>query len=406
MDAHWSVMICNYRYEVLSKISSTDFNPRISEGEYLASMLLAEDLPRLLDFIRLLNQGVPTFGHEMSILDSQGKCHLMQVGGFPTDEGQHIILYKNYLELYEELMCINNEQANLMRLKMKAAFTVPHEYEGLTSLNNELLNSQRELQKNKLMIEHLLEEKENLNQSLKESNQLKDQLLGVIGHDLRAPLGNIISYLDLISDVINKEQVDLELKQLSKSIKESSKQALKVLEDLIIWSKVTEKGIELQYTSFYLNEVIDNVIVLEQPNLTKKNVKILMNQLKSENAIWSDSNILSIIVRNILANAIKYSPVDGVIEIKSEINWDEFHKANVVIDIRDYGEGISKEVVERINNGYIGQSKRGTKGEKGSGIGLSITRQMVNLLGGTLKFNAHDNGGTTVTVAFQTIKRS
>ncbi len=406
MEAFWSVIICNYKFEMNAIMSSKDFLPRISEGEHLASMVLPEDLPRLLDFIRVLNQGNPTFGHEMSINDGNGVSYLMQVGGFPTDEGIYIVMYRNYLELYEELMRLNNEQASLLRLKMKAAFTTPPEYESLTSLNNELLNSQRELHKNKLVIEKLLMEKEQLNQSLSESNRLKNQLLGIIGHDLRTPLGHIISYLQLVSDFLNQERVDRELRQLSTGIVASSKQALKVLENLIIWSKGNESGIELQYSSFFLEEFIEKVIELEQLSLREKNIQLRMAGGGVASLIWSDSNILDIIIRNILANAIKYSPKNGVVEIDYDIVWDHLNQGTVVINIRDYGEGISENEMEKINRGHIGYSKRGTMGEKGSGLGLSITKQMAQLLGGTICFKGNEEGGTTVSVMFKTVKKA
>lgn len=403
MEAIWSVIVCSFKYEVLSKISSKDFNPRISEGDYLASMMLAEDLPRFLDFIRILNQGNPSFGHEMSIIDQNGMCYLMQVGGFPTDEGYYLVMYRNYLELYEELMSINNDQANLMRLKMKTAFAMPLEYDSLTGLNNELLNSQRELHKNKLLIEKLLVDKERLNKSLVESNHLKNQLLCVIGHDLRTPLGHIISYLQLVSSVLIQDNVDTELRQLSQSIVSSSKQALKVLEDLVVWSKSNENSIELQCSTFYLDEVIDKVIELEQLSLKAKNIELRRIHTTCKVAIWSDPNILAIIIRNILANAIKFSYENEVVEIKSRIDSGLLEQRIVVISISDNGSGISINDIERINKGYIGYSKKGTKGEKGSGLGLSIAKQMAHLLGGDIHFEANQGGGTTVMISFITI---
>lgn len=404
MEAKWSVIVCNFKHEVISIISSKDFNPRIEKGEYLAGMMLPEDLPRFLDFIRTLNQGSPTFGHEMSIFDQKGTCYPMQVGGFPSDEGFYIVMYRNYLELYEELMSINNDQANLMRLKLKAAFTMPLEYDNLTCLNNDLLNSQRELHKNKLLVENLLKEKERLNKSLEESNHLKNQLLCVIGHDLRTPLGHIISYLQLVSSFLDQEYVDIELRQLSKGIITSSRQALKVLEDLIIWSKTNEKGIELQCTTFLIDEVIEKVIELEQLSLSEKSIELRKVYLTSELPIWSDANILAIIIRNVLANAIKYSHMNDVIEINTKIDWDSLGQGEVVISIRDNGEGISASDIDRINKGYIGHSKKGTKGEKGSGLGLSITKQMAQLLGGDIYFESGKEGGTTVVITFKTIK--
>lgn len=228
-------------------------------------------------------------------------------------------------------------------------------------------------------------------EELKRLNDLKNSIFSVLGHDLRAPLASISALVGLLNsgDLEPEEFTDL-----TRNLDQETKAGLTSLQNILIWSQVkTGNGrpqIEQLSVSSVVNECLDNT----QRNIENKQLTVSTNW-EFARTLPADKNQFTSIAFNLISNAVKFSPKGGEINIRT-------HKdsAGVYFTVSNAGEAISDELIAKISGSHKIISKRGTQGEKGTGIGLRIVSDFVELHNGHLKFRAIETGGTEVEVFF------
>ncbi len=223
---------------------------------------------------------------------------------------------------------------------------------------------------------------------LDELNMLNQRLLMTISHDIRSPIAGIAMMSDLItSGDLSFEEGKTQMKEISSNIKVF----LTFLDDLLKWSKFQMDKKPLQPENFCTEELLKQNLNLYEPILKEKGITLQTENLASE--IFIDKGSYSFAVRNVLQNAIKYSPVNSDIKV-SVIKNGEF----VTTRIDDNGKGISKDKLERILSRDIYNSEKGTKGEIGIGFGLRATISYLENQGGKLEISSVENQGTSVSI--------
>ncbi|NEN23673.1 sensor histidine kinase [Cryomorpha ignava] len=234
-------------------------------------------------------------------------------------------------------------------------------------------------------------------EELKELNELKNNIFSVLGHDLKAPLTSISSLVGLMnSDDLEPE----EFAKLTQQLEQETKAGLISLQNILVWSQAkTGKGkpdVEELSVASVVNECLTN----SKRQIENKELLISTDWGRAR-TIPADKNQFKSIAFNLISNAIKFSPKGGKIKLKT------FKDAEgTYFLVRNAGEGISEELVAKINKSHKVISKRGTQGEKGTGIGLRIVSDFAELHGGYLKFRTIETGGTEVEVFFPSEKRS
>lgn len=198
---------------------------------------------------------------------------------------------------------------------------------------------------------------------LRESLELKDRLLSLLSHDLRTPFQNLSGIVELLEDGrLSQEEVDLSFKEIKKNINES----YEMLDNVLIWIMSQKESITMRIDSINLNSLVEENIILHQSLAEAKGVKITSNICQGN--VNSDREVLSSILRNLISNAIKFSPKKiGAIEITCIEKADYFE-----LEIMDNGTGIPTEKVDLIFSGE--SSKRGTDNETGFGVGLQLVK--------------------------------
>jgi len=237
--------------------------------------------------------------------------------------------------------------------------------------------------------ENLLEKR---NQELSEINHTKDRLFSIIGHDLKGPMGNLKQLLEFINQDIEKGDKE-NIQKIVQMSKETAETSFEFLENLLNWSRSQLNVIEPNKEKFNLSTLINEVCHLYQSSIqNKKQELIYHNGVAYE--VNADKDMISAVIRNLVSNSIKFTPVYGSIQIKLQERKDD-----VVFSIKDSGVGIDKERQDKLFNFSENQSTHGTNGEKGTGLGLVLSKEFVTKNEGEIWVESKVNEGCTFNVS-------
>jgi len=223
-------------------------------------------------------------------------------------------------------------------------------------------------------------------QHLEELNNLKNKLLLVIGHDLRGPIGNLSSLTGMFEHGHLKDE---EIRQVMRSIGPVVRGAELTLKNLLEWAENQIKGTNLQAACIVLFPIVDEIENIFKYSFDEKNITFV-NQATPEHTVFIDPNHLKVILRNLISNAIKFTPSKGQVSVTSH-----YIKDKITISVSDTGRGMSNEEIERLLSVKTHFTKPGTQGEKGTGIGLLLCRELIELNGGELWLTSEVEKGTT-----------
>lgn len=228
----------------------------------------------------------------------------------------------------------------------------------------------------------------NKNEELLNLNSIKDRLFSIIAHDLRNPLNTIIGYSDMLEG-FEKSCHDEEALEMIKTINKTANNTSALLENLLHWA-VTQSGqLDLACQPVRIEDLIKNAITFYKIQSREKKIKIEYNCNISEK-VNTDANMVSVVLFNLIANAIKFSHPGGMIRIEAIKT-----AGDVKISVSDQGTGMGEDIKEQIFKGKIHQSTRGTLKEKGTGLGLSLCKELTEILGGSIWFESEKGIGST-----------
>ncbi|UII24523.1 tetratricopeptide repeat-containing sensor histidine kinase [Fulvivirga maritima] len=251
-------------------------------------------------------------------------------------------------------------------------------------------NNQQRKQANELL-EEQKEEIETQRDQLDELNRTKDRFFSIISHDLRGPVQAFKGMGRLIKVLVEEENI-AELKELNVDFDNSVSQLSRVLDDLLDWAMAQQGSIPFHPEKVELPSVVNNLKDLFHNMARAKNIS-LATDVESDLAVYADMNSLNTILRNLLNNALKFTPEGGHIQLSAIRK-----KGMVAISVKDTGIGIEKDKLDSLFK--LGGSKRswGTQGEKGLGLGLQLVYQFTALNGGEVTVESEENEGSVFTV--------
>lgn len=218
------------------------------------------------------------------------------------------------------------------------------------------------------------------------ANQAKSDFVAGLSHELRSPINAIIGFSDLLL-VDDYKKLSEKQETYLNNITSSGKHLLSLVNDLLDISKIEAGKMEIVYENFRSNLVIQEIIMGVKSLAIKKNISITMTL--PEININADKKRFKQIIYNLLSNAIKYTPEHGRISIHSDINKNE-----LVVSIEDTGIGISKENHEKIFEQFKQINSSYTRTQEGSGLGLALTKKLIELHDGSIHFESELNKGS------------
>jgi K+-sensing histidine kinase KdpD len=221
----------------------------------------------------------------------------------------------------------------------------------------------------------------------KSANRMFEKIFSIIAHDLRSP----VSAMNNLAGLLNKNEIiltDQERRNLMFHIEGLTQSLMGLLENLLNWSRSRSGIIEYNPEVLALDELIEESVALINPVALNKQITI-EKQMESGLKVYADKNGTMLIIRNLMANAIKYSKSGGKIKIL-------VYKQNksVVVGIQDFGIGIAPDKLQNLVKGLNTQSQTGTMNEKGTGMGLRLCNDFVKVNKGKLWAESVENEQT------------
>ena len=221
---------------------------------------------------------------------------------------------------------------------------------------------------------------------LKELNKTKNKLFSIIGHDLRGPIGALQELLRLFSlGEIKKD----ELISFVPKLKSDVDNVLFTLNNLLYWGQSQMNGSSTKPKTFSITNLINRNMKLLSEMANNKSIQI-RNHIAEHSMVFADQNQIDIVVRNLISNAIKFTPENGLISIYG-IEKEEYWE----IQIQDTGVGISKDIQDKIFLNSATVTTYGTNHEKGTGLGLSLCKEMIEKNNGKIWVNSDIHIGAT-----------
>ncbi|MFZ5940311.1 MAG: hybrid sensor histidine kinase/response regulator [Bacteroidota bacterium] len=223
-------------------------------------------------------------------------------------------------------------------------------------------------------------------------NRTKDKFFSIISHDLKNPMGAILTLAELLNTrfgTYSEERKEI----LITTLYDSARAAYALLENLLIWSRAQGGKIDFEPSVFEIRPVVESVIQLLRQGAEKKNIRI-DNQIGNGQMVFADRNMLETVIRNLISNGIKFTSDDGGITIGSSLE-NEGGKQMAVISVSDTGLGIPASRLDtlfRIGHAY---STPGTQEESGTGLGLILCSEFVKLNGGRISVSSEEGEGST-----------
>ena len=229
------------------------------------------------------------------------------------------------------------------------------------------------------------------NEELKSLIRNRDKLYAVVAHDLRSPLGTIKSVLDILDENLNSEIIGFELYDLLHATTESADELFGLLENLLFWTRTQMGKLIFQPKEIKITDAVTDAIKATSSMSNIHRIDISYSDNTGNATVLADKNMITTVIRNILANAIKFSDEDSSIEIETKIVDNQLS-----CSITDHGCGMDDEVKQALQQ-QISITTTGKHQEEGTGLGLTLCREFIRAHNGNLSFESEMNVGTTFT---------
>ncbi len=223
----------------------------------------------------------------------------------------------------------------------------------------------------------LKKQEKQFQEKLAQLNKDKDKFFSIISHDLKSPFNGIMGLLELLSDEDNSFS-PAEANQAINEIYLASKRFYSLLENLLDWSRMQQGKVETHAKKIALSELAEDRVDILKAFANQKTIT-LRNTIPNDLMVFADSSMTGSIIHNLISNGIKFTHKSGKIIIDAVEQPD-----HVLIRITDSGVGMKPETLEKLFRIDVSQSTPGTDNEKGTGLGLQLCKEMVELQGGMI----------------------
>lgn len=227
---------------------------------------------------------------------------------------------------------------------------------------------------------------------LEEANSTKNRLLSILGHDLKEPLASLQGYLELLADFELDEQ---EQKEMNAQLLNMTRNTSFMLSNILAWTRAQEQRLSADLQVLGVKEVLTHVVELARSISLRKDISFGVD-LPRHIHVKADAQMLALVIRNLLMNAIKFTRKGGNVWITAITEADK-----CVIVVKDDGIGIPDAMQTKIFRIESG-SRRGTDSEKGTGLGLMLCQEFAEKMGGQLNFTSRADKGTTFSLTLPT----
>jgi two-component system, NarL family, sensor histidine kinase BarA len=284
---------------------------------------------------------------------------------------------------------------------LRAEIHTGDEFEELAVAFNRMLrhltDAQAELRHANVTLDGKVDELAQANMRLYELNMLKSDFLATMSHELRTPLNSILGFSDVLGSI---NSLDDKQKRYVQNIQQSGKTLLEMINDILDLAKIESGKMETRLTEFHILNLISAQCDMARPLTERKNIDLEMRIEPDLPPMRQDQARVQQILNNLLSNAVKFTPEGGRIEVAARRDESDF----LVLQVTDTGVGISKEdqqaIFEKFRQGKTAMPSGDamTREYSGSGLGLSIVKELCRLLGGEVSLQSELGKGSSFTI--------
>ncbi len=283
---------------------------------------------------------------------------------------------------------------------LRAEIRTGDEFEQLATAFNRMLRTlitiQEELRQANVNLDGKVDELAQVNMRLYEMNQLKSDFLATMSHELRTPLNSILGFSEVLAGI---ESMDDRQKRYVQNIQKSGKTLLEMINDVLDLAKMESGRMEIRLTEFRIQQIVAAQADMARPLAERKNIDVEIELDAELPPLRQDQARVQQILNNLLSNAVKFTPEGGRVTITAVREADE-----LVLRVTDTGVGIAEEdqqvIFEKFRQGKMSVPAGDvmTREYSGSGLGLSIVKELCKLLGGQVTVASELGKGSTFTV--------
>lgn len=351
--------------------------------------------PETLKVLFMNNKATTVFGNNeitnnKTLFNSSKECEkLLRRQNLPVGKFNTLDFYDEYYKKWFQISYGYIKWVNGKKVMLLTPVDITVEKISRTKIQEQNRKFEDTLHRLTLQNEQINKQSE----ELKVSSAIKDTMFSIIAHDLRGPVGNITSALDIIIDEI--DEIDKhEIIEIIKPVRDSAGAAYNLLVNLLFWAKNESGETFFIREEILLNDIIEDVLTLFKPNFESKNIK-LISKISQEYYVFADEHMIHTVVRNIISNAVKYTNSNGQVEIGMEKHYKD-NTEYVKLWVKDNGIGISKDNITKMKNSKEFFSTYGTNKEKGTGLGIILTKEFIERHNGEMIIESKVGKGTTI----------
>jgi len=232
-------------------------------------------------------------------------------------------------------------------------------------------------------------ERQRINRELEELNKVKNKMMAIIAHDLRSPLTSMQGIFYFLRD----EDLEMkEIREIASNLEVTVQQNINMMDNLLNWANSQMSGLEIDVESVSASDVVEEILENCSFQADHKSLTLL-NEVDPKLRVKADVNLLKLIIRNLVNNAIKFSHEGDTVKVTADEKSQK-----VVFKVKDTGIGIPKDEQDDIFS-FQGHSRSGTNNENGSGLGLQLCKEFVEKQDGTIHLESTEGEGSTFYVS-------
>jgi len=226
------------------------------------------------------------------------------------------------------------------------------------------------------------------NEQLLKLNAEKDKFFSIIAHNLRDPFVGFLGLTKILAEELESLTID-EIQEFSVTLKSSATTLSRLLENLLQWSKMQRGSMPYNPELLQLLQVVEECFAIVMASAKNKGIEIT-SDIQDDLMVFADSNMLQTIIRNMVSNAVKFTPKGGNVCVSAKVTENK----SVEISIKDTGIGMTSEMVNNLFRLDVKTNRKGTEGEPSSGLGLLLCKEFIEKLGGKIRVESEEGKGS------------
>jgi len=295
------------------------------------------------------------------------------------------------------------EQVSAGDLNIRSDINTGDEFEHLSDVFNQMLenlkSNQDQLRGINKSLDLKLGELAEHNVALYEANKIKGEFLANVSHELRTPLNSIVGFAEVLQETLKdgREPIDEKRKRYASNIILSSRHLLDLINDLLDLAKIEAGRMDVRVAPMSVGDTVEGLVNLIRPQSDKKRLDIQMKIARDIPLIQTDASKFQQVIFNFLSNAVKFTPEGGTLTISARMlpATTQDGQGRMRVSVRDTGPGIAKEDQPRIFEKFTQLDQSVTREHAGTGLGLTISRELANLLMGEIELESEKGQGAT-----------